>query len=254
MKKFYLSIVISFMICSISIADEKNPSYWSNVKENTQETLTNWKFWAPMGAVVLLQINDMDKKLSRGIINKKPIFGTSEKAGRYSDRAKTLTSALMFGSTLLIDCQDCWDSKFYNLTADYALAILALEGRNIFKYSINRTRPSGGPRSFASGHTAAAFARTNITNVNIENSFFKNNTKFYLQTANLLLATSIAYARIEAEAHYLGDVMFSMGFSYFVTNVIKRSFYHPKKQPNIIFRPIYLPQEQSGSLNISFQF
>ncbi len=84
------------------------------------------------------------------------------------------------------------------------------------KYSINRTRPDGGPYSFPSGHTITAFCFAPVIN-------------HYAGTgagiAAYALGTVTALARMEGNHHYLSDVLAGATLGFVIGNAV---VYTPK--------------------------
>jgi hypothetical protein len=67
------------------------------------------------------------------------------------------------------------------------------------KVAVHRTRPNGGPYSFPSGHTAAAFAVAPVLNARFGPA---------AGIPAFLAATGTALGRMEDSKHYLSDVIF----------------------------------------------
>ena len=81
------------------------------------------------------------------------------------------------------------------------------------KYTINRQRPSGGNYSFPSGHTTAAFAGA---------SYLQRRYGWKVGVPAYGLASFVGWSRVEAERHYVSDVLAGAGLAttstyYFVT-------------------------------------
>ena len=67
------------------------------------------------------------------------------------------------------------------------------------KYSVRRERPSGGnDTSFPSGHTSAAFQGA---------AFIHNRYGWKLAIPGYLGAAFVGYSRVDADKHYVGDVI-----------------------------------------------
>jgi hypothetical protein len=81
----------------------------------------------------------------------------------------------------------------------------------ILKGAINRTRPSGGPYSFPSGHTTAAFSTVPV-------AWHYGGGRLGIPTT--LLATMTAVGRMEENRHYLSDVIAGAAIGYLVGRAV----------------------------------
>lgn len=91
-------------------------------------------------------------------------------------------------------------AQLRDLSEDLSRSLLTGAGAVwALKLSINRRRPSGGPHSFPSGHTAAAFS---VAPIIAKHLGWKAAVPAYL------LAGITGIARMEDHVHYLSDVVF----------------------------------------------
>ncbi|MCL5281954.1 MAG: phosphatase PAP2 family protein [Planctomycetes bacterium] len=89
----------------------------------------------------------------------------------------------------------------------------------------NRERPDGSDdKSFPSGHTSHAFAFTTLANRNLDSIDSLENVRTPLQIANTILASGVAWARIEAHKHYPSDVLFGAALGHFMTAFVHDAF------------------------------
>jgi membrane-associated phospholipid phosphatase len=65
------------------------------------------------------------------------------------------------------------------------------------KYAVHAQRPGGGSHSFPSGHTAASFFPA---------EFLRKRYGWKFGLPAYILASSVAYSRVESREHYLRDV------------------------------------------------
>lgn len=100
--------------------------------------------------------------------------------------------ATAYGSTFYMDDNE-GQVQFYKSIATSTATTFAL------KYTIKRERPDGSnERSFPSAHTMFAFQGA---------TFIHQRYGFAYAFAAYLGATFVGYSRIEADKHYLGDVL-----------------------------------------------
>ncbi len=116
------------------------------------------------------------------------------------------TPVILFAVSLIKDDSLMRRNSIYLGASVLSSAIIT----NIFKYSIDRTRPyitypdiekagSGGSPSFPSGHTSAAFAFA--TSVSIAYP------KWYIIVPSYVWAGAVAYSRMDLGVHYPSDVI-----------------------------------------------
>lgn len=92
------------------------------------------------------------------------------------------------------------DSKTARVGADLIRAqIISQSTTQLLKFAANRTRPSGEPRSFPSGHTSSAFAMATV---------LQRHYGFRVGVPAYAVASYVGASRIQAGKHYLSDVIF----------------------------------------------
>ena len=88
--------------------------------------------------------------------------------------------------------------------------LVTLSGTYILKWSVNARRPSGGPRSFPSGHTAYAFAgSTYLFHI------LKDDHPFWAHMS-FVPAIATGILRISNNRHWPSDVLFGAGLGMLV--------------------------------------
>ncbi|MBT8349149.1 MAG: phosphatase PAP2 family protein [Sulfurovum sp.] len=107
------------------------------------------------------------------------------------DIIQILIPGIAYGTTFYLDDRE-GRTQFYksfgtNLAATYVL-----------KYAINSERPNGGDHSFPSGHTSAAFQGA---------AFIHKRYGISYGVTAYLGAAFVGYSRVEADKHYVGDVI-----------------------------------------------
>ncbi len=94
-----------------------------------------------------------------------------------------------------------WPGPTLNGSArrDFGLAFLRMEVATYgLKYAVDAERPTGGPRSFPSGHTASAFMGA---------EFIRKEYGWGWGVPAYLTASWVGYSRVETENHYWRDVI-----------------------------------------------
>lgn len=101
-----------------------------------------------------------------------------------------------------------------NLGADLSRSYLySGAATGVIKHAVNRRRPNGGPLSFPSGHTTAAFSTVPVV---------WHHLGPLAGAGTALLATGTALGRIEENRHYLSDVLFGAAIGLVVGQAVIR--------------------------------
>jgi len=85
---------------------------------------------------------------------------------------------------------------------------------HVLKYSIQMTRPSGGPHSFPSGHSSLAFVHATV----LFHEF--KDTEPWIAYSGFAFATATAYLRMTNNLHWLPDVVAGAGIGMLTANVV----------------------------------
>ena len=95
---------------------------------------------------------------------------------------------------------------------------------SLLKVTTNRTRPNGGSNSFPSGEASAAFSSVALSNRNLDSIELPQEVKIPLNVVNILLGTSVAWARVEAGAHFPSDVLAGAALGNFLSATVHDGF------------------------------
>lgn len=122
-----------------------------------------------------------------------PEITADEKSIEYmGDVLAVIIPATAYGTTFYMD-DEAGRIEFYKSIATATVATFGL------KYTVKRERPDGSNnRSFPSAHTMFAFQGA---------TFIHRRYGFNYAIAAYLGASFVGYSRIEADKHYLGDVL-----------------------------------------------
>jgi membrane-associated phospholipid phosphatase len=96
------------------------------------------------------------------------------------------------------------------------VSLAVSEGTTLaLKYSINETRPNGGHLSFPSGHTSLSFASA---------EFVHRRYGWSYGAPAYVLATFVAYSRVEASEHYVHDVIAGAGIGILSSRLFTKPY------------------------------
>lgn len=108
------------------------------------------------------------------------------------------------------------------------------------KYAFDTERPDGDPRSFPSGHTAAAFAGASYLH-------YRYGWKWGLPT--YVAAAVVGYSRVEADRHYWYDVVAGAAIANVVAYIMTDTY-----DENIVIIPILDTSKHNFGLIARFSF
>lgn len=227
-------LLITFFLVIQSFHDASAGTIGERFRASVVKNLTQKRFWVPLAAaaVFLADGNALDKDTLRW---------TEDNGIMSRDFAKGLSDAVAFGvlpaGTLL--------TLFYTDNRNCLLCVeLGALGATYLtveplKQLTNRMRPDfvegDGKKSFPSGHTAIAFSFATLSNRNIEEAGL--GWAGHLYYLNYFLASSVAWARVEAKRHYPSDVLVGASLGMLVSSVIYDTFLSDYEDASIYIGP-----------------
>lgn len=157
---------------------------------------------------VALNNSAFEKQVKTGVRNK---VGNDFEF-KIDDYIQYVPTVQMYGADILgIPAKNHWfDQTKYLAISHLATGIIVLS----LKKGVNKTRPSGAPYSFPSGHTATAF-----TGATVLFQEFKDTSPF-LAYSGFAFSTATGAFRIMNNAHWLSDVVTGAGISILVVNIV----------------------------------
>ncbi len=193
--------------------------------------------WVPLAGAGVFALGGLDDPVSDWASEHHPLFGSQNRAADASNYLSAVLSFEALGTALATPSGDT--------PGDWALAKLkggAVElGAMVatgaltegLKRVSNRERPDGSnDLSFPSSHASNAFALATLANRNLESLGFLEVVRTPLQIGNTVLASGVAWARVEARKHYPSDVLFGAALGHFVTAFLHDAFLNlPEDSP-----------------------
>lgn len=157
---------------------------------------------------------DYDEDISDWASDNTPIFGSEETADDWSDYLDGALQVEWVATSLLIDDPQYQPYQKFIGQSSALIATSSITG--VLKETVKRERPDGNnDKSFPSGHTSNAFATATLNNYNLQHANMSENKIKMAQFSNLALSSGVAWSRVEANRHHLGDVMFGAAIGRF---------------------------------------
>ena len=182
----------------------------------------------PAAGALVFTLDHYDKRVSKWAITHHPIFASENSASQASDYlsyglgAETFVTALATPSGK--DSKDWTYNKAKGVGVELGAELATAGATTLLKDTTNRTRPNGGNKSFPSGHSSDAFSSATLANRNLNSIKMPEEMRMPLQIGNIVLATGVAWARVEAGAHYPSDVLAGAALGHFLSAFMYDAF------------------------------
>jgi len=184
--------------------------------------------FVPAAGALVFGLSEWDKKVSHWATSHTPIFGSVQNAKNDAVYLEIPLYTEVFVTALATpsgdDSKDWVFSKLKGIAVEGAAEFAAIGAAGLLKDAIDRTRPNGNGSSFPSGEATGAFASVALSNRNLDSIELPQEVRIPLKVGNVLLGTGVAWARVEAGAHYPSDVLAGAALGNFLSTMIHDSF------------------------------
>jgi hypothetical protein len=211
----------------------------------------------PLASALVFGIDDFDERVSDWAVKHNPVFGSKDEARDASDylratlRAEAVITALATPSG---DIPEQWMvSKAKGIGVELAAIGATSSVTDWIKDATDRTRPDErSDNSFPSGHASGAFSYMTLANRNIETIDMPHVLKPPLKIGNFLLASGVAWARVEGQRHYPSDVLAGAALGNFLTAFIHDAFMNLPEGGNVDL--VVFPVRRGAGIALAFRF
>lgn len=216
-------------VSSLYSKKKNSTSVFKRFGRSLVQNIAEPEAWVPLTSAALFSLGNFDLKISNWMREQNPLFGSQPNARKMGDVLRNILMLQAFTTTLFVEEGKegpSWAlSKGKRLFIQtLGLASVVFLGRTL-KSSTNRQRPNGvGEDSFPSEHSSTSFALSAITRNNLEQIHLASGWQTGLSMSSLGLATSVAWARMEAGRHFPSDVLFGAFLGNFLSNTIQDTF------------------------------
>jgi len=210
----------------------------------------------PTAGALVCTVDHFDRKVSDWATRSTPIFGSKNNASNasnyllYTLQTETFITAL--GTPSGSEPKDWAYSKVKGVSVELGAELLTAGTTSLLKDITGRERPNGGNKSFPSGHASAAFSGATLANRNLNEIEMGEGLRLPLQIGNLLLATSVGWARVEAGEHFPSDVLAGVALGHFLSAFIQDAFMGLPKDDKLSFD--VLPSKHGVMIGLAFGF
>jgi hypothetical protein len=227
------------------------------VSRAAHDAFFNSNTLVPLAGALVFGIDDFDERVSDWAVKHNPVFGTEDDARDASNylratlRIEAVITALAAPSG---DVPEQWMvSKAKGFGVELAAVGATSSVTDWLKDATNRTRPDrGSDKSFPSGHASGAFSYMTLANRNIDLIDMPQALKPPLKVGNYLLASGVAWARVEGQRHYPSDVLAGAALGHFLTAFIHDAFMNLPENDNVDL--VVFPVRKGAGIALAFRF
>jgi membrane-associated phospholipid phosphatase len=185
--------------------------------------------FVPAAGALVFGLSKWDKKVSHWATGHTPIFGSTKNAENDKLYLEIPLYTEVFITALATpsgdDSKDWVCSKLKGISVEGAAELVTAGATNLLKETTGRTRPNGSSnKSFPSGEASSAFSSVALSNRNLDSIELPQEVKIPLKVVNILLGSSVAWARVEAQAHYPSDVLAGAALGNFLSATVHDAF------------------------------
>jgi membrane-associated phospholipid phosphatase len=209
----------------------------------------------PAAGALVFGLSKWDKKVSHWATGHTPIFGSTHNAELYLEiplYTEAFITALATPSGA--DSKDWVYSKLKGITVEGAAELVTVGATSLLKDATGRTRPNGSSnKSFPSGEASTAFSSVALSNRNLDSIELPQEVRIPLKVGNILLGTGVAWARVEAGAHFPSDVLAGAALGNFISVIVHDSFLGLPERKGFGFSISPLKRGAMAELYFTFQ-
>jgi hypothetical protein len=233
------------------------PLDWDRLARAGRDALCDPGTWAPALGALVFSIDDFDERVSDWAVEHNPIFGTQDRAHDASNYLNHVLQMEVLATLLATpsgDTPEVWlPSKLKGAAVAAGALWASARVTDLLKSATGRERPDGSDdRSFPSGHTSHAFSSATLANRNLESIDALDGIRPVLQVGNTVLASGVAWARVEARKHYPSDVLAGAALGHFLTAFIHDAFLNLPEDGSVDFSVFVL--KGGAGLELCFRF
>jgi hypothetical protein len=236
--------------------DALYPVNGKRVSKALYNACTDWGTLIPAGGAVVSSLDNFDERVNSWATGHNPIFGSMDSASRAANylvgilQAEVVLTALATPSGE--DSTEWVSSKAKGLSVELGAELVTAGVTEGLKNITNRERPGSTESGFPSGHSSAAFTNAVLANRNLQYLSMSDNLRIALEVGNYVLASATAWARVEANGHWLSDVLAGAAIGYFFGAFVHDAFMGlPEEQP---VQVKVVPLQGGAMLALSFPF
>lgn len=193
--------------------------------------------WVPVATAGLLIATDYDQKWTRNMAEDREMFG--QDAEDVSSTLRDVATGAYLITALVAPSPTLADKSKGLMVGASTMVLDGIVSRGL-KDLTKRERPNQrNDRSMPSGHASIAASRTTMAMRNLESINMPRWTRQMTAWSLRGVALGSGFARVEANKHYLSDVLVGYALGNFVANFMYNAFMEGDSDlPRISFQPV----------------
>lgn len=212
---------------------------WERVGRAAREALFSPRTWVPLAGAGLLQVDDLDGRISDWAADETPLFGSNDRAEDFSDATQKVTGGLYVATLLVAPGPSEW--REWTIVKGKALGI-ALTANLVKEESVSALKDAAGrprPRtreddSFPSSAATGAAFDTAMIEGNLDTMPMPDRVRTASKAGLYLITVSTAWSRVEAGAHFPSDVLVGMALGHFLGTFVTKAFLNEDAPGNVV--------------------
>jgi membrane-associated phospholipid phosphatase len=198
-----------------------------------------------------------DKGISEWASARNPVFGSQKTAENMSNilRNSSMLAYLATEAALpIVKHDDLMFTSAMGAVAGLAAVNLTNVSTNLIKSEAARVRPDASDNlSFPSGHTSTSSVFTTLAAHNIEEMQLGTPWETALQGGLAFLTIGTGWARVEANKHYLSDVLVGAALGHFIGAFVSDAFLGEASPVKMDMNLKTSGKNPGAGINISFE-
>jgi len=210
---------------------------WRRASEAAIEAVESPRFWGPLAAAAVFQVDGWDRKVSNWARRTTPVFGSQHNAVDWSDRLRSASSFVYFMSVLATPSGGDpgeWILDKLRGAAVGVAAVAVTDGESaLLKSASARERPNGqDTQSMPSAHTSRSAVLTTMAARNLQSLDLTETSRHVLNFGVAALTWGTAWARVESGFHFPSDTLVGMALGNFTGAFFNDAFLGLEQRPS----------------------
>ncbi len=211
----------------------------------------------PLAGAAVFTIDSYDRKVSNWARRRTPIFGSNTAAANAYSPLRTSIEyewfATLFATPSGENIKDIVSSKLKGWAVGWVALEATSKTTTFIKEQTGRTRPNHGDNlSFPSSGASVPFTYSTLANRNLDSVALPEEVKVPLKIANILLASTTAWSRVEAGDHFPSDVLVGAALGHFISAFTYDAFMGLPERRGFLFN--ISPLKRGATVGLTYAF
>jgi membrane-associated phospholipid phosphatase len=230
---------------------------WRQLRTAAVDAVASPRFWGPLTAAAVFQVDGWDRKVSNWGRGHTPIFGSQHNAAVWSDHLRAASFYVYVASVLATpsgsDPREWGIDKLRGGAVGLA-AIGVTDAESVLLKSLaGRERPNGqDTQSMPSSHTSRSAVLTELAQRNVQSLDLGPVARHVLNFGLDVLTFGTAWARVEAGFHFPSDTLVGMSLGNFNGAFFNDAFMGTQRRSPVSVALTPLPGGAALDVKMSF--